>query len=112
MGKDGSFVGGSLSFKGDKKKPKKKKKKTKTKLKQDNESTTNEPELTPTERKAAARHAERTVQDLRKMAKKSHRQRVEEFNAKLGNLTEHNDIPRVRIVVVAAGDCCCCCCCC
>lgn len=38
------------------------------------------------------------ISDLFKImekASKSHRQRVEEFNAKLDNLSEHYDIPKV-----------------
>ena len=42
----------------------------------------------------------REKQELEKVASKSHRDRIEEFNEKLGNLTEHNDIPRVS----AAGN--------
>lgn len=42
--------------------------------------------------KMAARQGEKT----RKMAMKSHRERVNEFNAALESLSEHHDIPRVR----------------
>ncbi|KAK9822257.1 hypothetical protein WJX81_008286 [Elliptochloris bilobata] len=41
--------------------------------------------------KMAAREGEKT----RKMALKSHRERVNEFNAALEQLSEHHDIPRV-----------------
>lgn len=42
--------------------------------------------------KMAAREGEKT----RKMAMKSHRERVNDFNAALEQLSEHHDIPRVR----------------
>ena len=48
--------------------------------------------------KMAARQGEKT----RKMAMKSHRERVNEFNAALESLSEHHDIPRVRRGTVAA----------
>ena len=35
----------------------------------------------------------REEKDLEQIAKKSHRERVEQLNEKLGKLTEHNDIP-------------------
>jgi hypothetical protein len=34
------------------------------------------------------------------MARKSHKDKVAEFNKKLDNMTEHFDIPKVRTVVV------------
>lgn len=46
--------------------------------------------------KMAARQGEKT----RKMAMKSHRERVNEFNAALESLSEHHDIPRVRQAVL------------
>lgn len=33
---------------------------------------------------------------LNKVAGKSHKERVDEFNKYLGSLTEHNDIPKVK----------------
>ena len=53
-------------------------------------------DLTTAERKSLRMKKEREMQELEKIGSKSHRERVEEFNEKLGNLTEHNDIPRVR----------------
>lgn len=100
-----SFVGGALSFKGDKKAKKKRSNQSKHK----NTNTTDEPlptattttapedDMTEAEKKALAKKQEREKQELELVAKKSHRERVEEFNEKLGSLTEHNDIPRVSI---------------
>ena len=101
------FTGGALSFKGDKTKAKKKKSKSKHK----SDTTTTEQQvpadsnkqviaddMTEAERKAMARKKERETKDLEKMAQKSHRATIEEFNEKLGQLTEHNDIPRVRCI--------------
>jgi protein FAM32A len=104
--KEASFVGGSLSFKGDKKKTAKKKSKAKydrsdvkhelppavTTAQQDDDDN-----LTEAERKAIFRKNERERQELKIVAKKSHRERIEEFNQALASVTEHNDIPRVRL---------------
>jgi protein FAM32A len=105
-----SFVGGALSFKGNKKKAKKKTKKSPSSassLKQscstdhDAASTSNDllqydDDLTDAEKKALRKKRERERQELEIVAKKSHRERVEEFNQALASVTEHNDIPRVR----------------
>jgi protein FAM32A len=110
-----AFVGGALSFKGDKKKSKKKNKKSKHKQEGDsrekkkdevNESTSvahlseDDEELTEAERKALKFKREFQRKESEKIALKSHRERVEELNEKLGSLTELNDIPRVS----AAGN--------
>lgn len=114
-----AFVGGALSFKGDKKKKKsakKKKRETKHSLKKnrdeeeaihaltaaDNSDSDNEglDEMTDAERKALKRRRKREEKELALAAQKSHRERVEEFNEKLSTQTEHNDIPRVS----AAGN--------
>jgi protein FAM32A len=107
-----SFVGGALSFKGDKKKKRKTKHSLKAKKEKQihdsegatkvvvAESTLQDEDLTEAERKAVARKLERERKELERVAKKSHRERVEEFNEKLSSLTEHNDIPRVS----AAGN--------
>jgi protein FAM32A len=106
-----AFAGGSLSFKGDKKKKAKKKKSTtkhEVQHKKIGEETAScgaataaaavDPtdDMTDAERKAFKRKQERELKDLEKQASKSHRERVEEFNEKLASLTELNDIPRVR----------------
>lgn len=105
-------MGGSLSFKGDKKSKKSKKKKSqskhsiddhKEKKRQDEtpliDNADMDDELTDAEKKALEKRLEREKAELEKIAAKSHRERIEEFNEKLGNLTELNDIPRVRVVV-------------
>jgi protein FAM32A len=115
-----AFARGSLSFKGDKKKPKKKTNKVKNSLKAKHlsdgvnvvegstsndqttaawgESNIDEDDLTDAEKKALLRKQERERIDLIAVASKSHRERIEDFNEKLGQQTELNDIPRVRIV--------------
>jgi protein FAM32A len=103
------FTGGSLSFKGEKKKGKKKKSKTKHSLKDNDkarleEDTPRQPldvddGLTGAERKALEKKRQREREELKQVAKKTHRERVEEFNEKLGSLTELNDIPRVSILI-------------
>lgn len=121
-----SFVGGALSFKGggDKSLGKKSKKKKKSdakykSTKRENAaavaairadvtsaaasggSNVDDDDMTEAERKALKLKLEREKAELTKIALKSHRERVEEFNEKLSSQTEHNDIPRVRIFVVA-----------
>uniref|UniRef100_A0A7S4JUH8 Uncharacterized protein n=1 Tax=Odontella aurita TaxID=265563 RepID=A0A7S4JUH8_9STRA len=115
-----SFLGGKLSFKGDKKTKKAKKKSRKSKhrtseqheneYKSSREATHHsddhdfpvdiDDDMTDAERRAAKFKLERERKDLEKVAKQSHRERVEDFSEKLGNLTELNDIPRVS----AAGN--------
>jgi protein FAM32A len=41
-----------------------------------------------------------SAQLIKDLTAQTHREKVETFNAKLGSLTEHNDIPRVS----AAGN--------
>ena len=50
---------------------------------------------TPAEKKYHEQKAKLEAQRLAKVASKSHRQRVEEFNQYLANLSEHYDIPKV-----------------
>mmetsp|Transcript_33218 Transcript_33218/g.36769 ORF Transcript_33218/g.36769 Transcript_33218/m.36769 type:complete len:113 (-) Transcript_33218:199-537(-) len=105
-----SFLGGALSFKGDKKKKKKKaKKKTQETIKHEKKKkeefsllkeAIDDGELTPFERKAFKLKDKQALRDIEEVARKSHRERVEEYNEKLGMLTELNDIPRVS----AAGN--------
>jgi protein FAM32A len=115
----GDFVGGALNFKGEKSRIKKKKRRVKHDLQQSpppttttsftttgtetsrNDTTDNIYDgLTDTERKAQRRRLERERMDAEKIAQKSHRERIEEFNTKLASQTELNDIPRVS----AAGN--------
>lgn len=51
--------------------------------------------LTPAERRYLERWEQIDRQRLVKMASKSHRDRIQEFNQYLANLTEHYDIPKV-----------------
>lgn len=110
-----AFTGGALSFKGDKKKKKKKAKKKKQSLtkhqvvnhadtlieqQEQQEQDDNNNEMTDAEKKAYKKKQERELQELTMVAQKSHRERIEEFNSKLNELTELNDIPRVS----AAGN--------
>ncbi|KAL9188365.1 hypothetical protein ACHAXT_006743 [Thalassiosira profunda] len=137
MGKSSNFTGGSLNFKGDKKKSKKKSKKSKHKIGDDDSdatkaspsksrreeksryqdgsggdegaaygknghpsSDTDEEELTAAEKRSRKFKKQRETEEMKKVVSLSHRERVEQFNEKLGKLTELNDIPRVS----AAGN--------
>ena len=108
-----SFVGGALSFKGDKSKNGKKKKlkskhssknsknENKALEKKDKDSSIDPnviDDMTEAEKKAMIKKLEREKAELSKVVMKSHRERVEEFNEKLSSLTELNDIPRVRLL--------------
>eukprot|EP00980_Cylindrotheca_fusiformis_P030805 scaffold25450_cov117-Cylindrotheca_fusiformis.AAC.2 len=91
---------------GDKKKSKKKRK-AKHKLAEEakkqkavSDRSSDEEDMTEAEKRAHKFKMERQRQESEAIAKKSHRERVEELNEKLGSLTEHNDIPRVS----AAGN--------
>ena len=113
------FVGGKLSLKGDKKKGKKKKSKSKHDKKKSsrdeeaaaaaaaaandsNGSDIDEDEMTEAERKAQKYKQQAEKKDLEKVAKQSHRDRVEEYSQKLSQLTELNDIPRVSAICMWA----------
>ncbi|XP_024387501.1 uncharacterized protein [Physcomitrium patens] len=50
---------------------------------------------TPAEKRYHEQKAKLEARRLTKVATKSHRQRVEEFNQYLANLSEHYDIPKV-----------------
>ncbi len=108
-----TFSGGKLKLKGSKK-TKKKNKKSKHKIVKDdnveekkikaidaNIDSEEDDDLTPAERKSLEMKKKREMQELEKIGGKSHRERVEEFNEKLGNLTEHNDIPRVSVIIMS-----------
>lgn len=51
--------------------------------------------LTPAERRYLQQWEKIDRQRLAKMAAKSHRVRIQEFNQYLANLSEHYDIPKV-----------------
>ena len=118
MAKSGSaFTGGKLSLKGEKKK-KSKKKSSKSKhsvgedapcvndakkassMVDEKQQLKHEEELTAAEKRSKSFKQKRERKEMEKIVSMSHRERVETFNAKLGELTEHNDIPRVS----AAGN--------
>ena len=125
MAKSGgsAFTGGKLSLKGDKKK-KSKKKSSKSKHSLGDEdsprakkesskndgidetqqkrggSSDEEEELTAAEKRSKSFKQKHERKEMEKIVKLSHRERVEDFNTKLGELTELNDIPRVS----AAGN--------
>lgn len=104
---------GKLSFKGDKK-SKKKSSKSKHKLIDETKAakaahdeevakqqqSDPEEELTEAEKKALKFKSKQARREMEQVVKLSHRERVEQFNEKLGSLTELNDIPRVS----AAGN--------
>ncbi|PRQ28084.1 hypothetical protein RchiOBHm_Chr6g0312211 [Rosa chinensis] len=52
-------------------------------------------QMTPAERRYLEQAERLQAQRLAQMAKKSHRDRVQEFNQYLANLSEHYDIPKV-----------------
>ena len=104
-----AFVGGTLSFKGDKKKPKKKVKADKHRVSKKVDKVLDEhvavedgedDDLTEAERRALRYKKERQRKEIEESAQKSHRERIEEMNEKLGTLTEHNDIPRVSEIAI------------
>ncbi|KAL8158685.1 hypothetical protein V2J09_000222 [Rumex salicifolius] len=51
--------------------------------------------LTPAEKRYIEQRAQLDVNKLAKTAKKSHRDRIEDFNQYLANMSEHYDIPKV-----------------
>ncbi|KAL9274778.1 FAM32A-like-like protein [Drosera capensis] len=51
--------------------------------------------LTPAEKRYIEQRQELDVQWLAKKANKSHRDRIEQFNQSLANMSEHYDIPKV-----------------
>ena len=115
------FARGALSFKGDNKKKKKTNKVKSKKAKHeiaggdadaksavarssqnvvDDDNDNDEDDMTAAERASFQKKQERELEELKSIAQKSHRERVEAYNEKLSQLTEHNDIPRVS----AAGN--------
>jgi protein FAM32A len=56
--------------------------------------------LTASQKRHMERKIEKEKEDAKKMSKTSFRDRVEMFNNKLAQMTEHNDIPRIS----AAGN--------
>ncbi|KAK4389051.1 putative protein C31G5.21 [Sesamum angolense] len=60
-----------------------------------NEEPDQDERLTPAERRYLERWQKIELERLAKIAKKSHRDRIQEFNQYLANLSEHYDIPKV-----------------
>lgn len=112
----GSFTGGKLTLKGSK--PGRISKKKKIKVNNDELALADESERgdadpttgegyalpqadqkadtrTPAERKFDERTAQLESERIAKMAAKSHREKVKEFNERIAAETEHFDIPRV-----------------
>ncbi|RMX67873.1 hypothetical protein DD238_000326 [Peronospora effusa] len=57
-------------------------------------------EMTPAQRRHAEHQKKREQEEIKKLASKTYRERIEELNQHLGSLTEHHDVPRVS----AAGN--------
>lgn len=112
-----SVVGGKLSLKGID--FKKKKKKSKRKHEEDDDGVSksgkvereraapaepDEPKpedmLTAAQKRYLQTMRDRAAESARKQVQETHREKVEKFNSRLANLTEHNDIPRIS----AAGN--------
>ncbi|KAL7448370.1 hypothetical protein ACHAWC_001710 [Mediolabrus comicus] len=115
MVKDAAFIGGKLNFKGDGKKKKSKKskkskhgvgdedvkaKKDERKYEKQQHDSSDDEDLTAAEKRSKSFKQKQERKELEKIASMSHRERVENFNTKLSELTELNDIPRVS----AAGN--------
>jgi len=100
----GNVIGGGLKLKGvttSKNKKRKLEEDSSEQAKKKEKETTEEEEEDSPIPKTKAEIAFERMQKLRqskivsKKAAKSHRQKVEEFNLKLANLSEHYDIPKV-----------------
>jgi protein FAM32A len=56
--------------------------------------------LTPAQKRFRQQKQAQEEKRVKELVKKTHRERVEEFNSQLASMTEHNDIPRIS----AAGN--------
>jgi protein FAM32A len=56
--------------------------------------------LTPAQKRFRLQKQAQEEKRVKELVKKTHRERVEEFNSQLASMTEHNDIPRIS----AAGN--------
>ncbi|KAJ3105648.1 hypothetical protein HDU97_007855 [Phlyctochytrium planicorne] len=99
-----AFTGGGLKLKGLGVQKKKKKKTTKETIEKaidtptstsTSSSTKSGPKMTPAELRFEEIRRKRQEEKAAKMAQKSHKERVAEFNNYLENLSEHHDIPKV-----------------
>ncbi|KAJ3213868.1 hypothetical protein HDU67_002369 [Dinochytrium kinnereticum] len=101
MGDYENFAGGSLKLKGTSVQ-KKKKKKTSKAVEKAIEATSSEPvkqstgrQLTPAEIRFEEIRRKRQEEKAAKIAQKSHKERVADYNNYLASLSEHHDIPKV-----------------
>ncbi|ORX68845.1 DUF1754-domain-containing protein [Linderina pennispora] len=95
---DNGVVHGSLKLKKDSKLFKKKSKKSKKrhhKESKDSEPVVQAVTQTEAERKFEQVQRKRQMERIEKMAAKSHSERVREFNNKLEQAPEHNEMPKV-----------------
>ena len=51
--------------------------------------------MTEAERKLLEIQRERRLKQVQQLARKSHKDKVSEFNSKLAKLSEHHDVPKV-----------------
>lgn len=97
------FTGGSLKLKGTQKKQKKPKKNINTSAEQpvapasslDAHLDARQMQKTAAQLQFEKKQKERKNTTIDKLAEKSHKQRVEDYNKYLASLSEHHDIPRV-----------------
>ncbi|KAF9616683.1 hypothetical protein IFM89_031547 [Coptis chinensis] len=63
-------------------------------LEDEGRSATHDDHLTPAERRYIEQREQLDVRRLAKIANKSHRDRIQDFNQYLANMSEHYDIPK------------------
>ncbi|KAI8834699.1 hypothetical protein BC829DRAFT_406955 [Chytridium lagenaria] len=102
MGDYENFTGGSLKLKGFGVQKKKKSKKSKESIEKALEAPPEKKEvqssgrtLTPAELRFEETRKKRQEEKAAKIAQKSHKERVADFNNYLASLSEHHDIPKV-----------------
>ena len=97
--KGGLVLKGGLSLSGKKKKKKKKKKKRKREedlLDSDNTDDNNvKDSRTKAEREYDEKNKMRELERLKKVAKLTHRETIDQYNNYLASLSEHHDVPKV-----------------
>jgi len=100
--KGGLKLKGGLSLSHDKTKKKKKKKKKKRKRNEEedvkkNSDKTNvrKDDRTPAEIEYDEKNEARELERLKKMAKLTHRETIDQYNNYLASLSEHHDVPKV-----------------
>mmetsp|Transcript_2250 Transcript_2250/g.3205 ORF Transcript_2250/g.3205 Transcript_2250/m.3205 type:complete len:103 (-) Transcript_2250:40-348(-) len=93
-------VGGKLSLKTKGKKRKSKKEAPDGSQKEKNSDVRENDYLTPAQKRFKKQQKKIEEKNIKALVKKTHRDRIEEFNSTLNSMTEHNDIPRIS----AAGN--------